>query len=257
MALGDIANNNQQKGKNNPVVYSQYGFGNSESTVDPTRLSTSFWNGMLKLTISPKKGMKANGMVEWDDENSISLYLTHTKARILHDEIILFMQNPEAYNNLGIPSGAGLISISNGKELGIASPCLIIRKLNADNGQVEASFAYEFKQDYHYSIRNFDESTADFDKIYHNNLELEQLLCLLRTYFEAMSGAVAYTVIDNMKYDTSRLNTKINAISEKLGIEYNAGGGYRQQKSSTSLFNNKEPRNFNTSTLDDIESQLG
>lgn len=255
MALGDIANNNQQKGKNNPVVYSQYGFGNSESTVDPTRLSTSFWNGMLKLTISPKKGMKANGAVEWDDENSISLYLTHTKARILHDEILLFMQNPEAYNNLGIPSGAGLISISNGRELGISTPCLIIRKLNSDNGQVEASFAYEFKQDYHYSIRNFDESTSDFDKIYHNNLELEQLLCLLRTYFEAMSGAVAYTVIDNMKYDTSRLNTKINAISEKLGIEY--GAGYNKQKSSTSLFNNKEPRNFNTSTLDDIENQLG
>lgn len=254
MALGDLANNNQQKGKNNPVVYSQYGFGNSESTVDPTRLSTSFWNGMLKLTISPKKGMKSNGAVEWDDENSISLYLTHTKARILHDEIVLFMQNPETYNNLGIPSGAGLVSISNGRELGVSTPCLIIRKLNTENGQVEASFAYEFKQDYHYSIRNFDESTADFDKIYHNNLELEQLLCLLKTYFEAMSGAMAYTVIDNMKYDNSRLNTKINAISEKLGIEY--GSGYKQQKSSTSLFNNKEARNFSVSTLDDIESEL-
>lgn len=254
MALGDVVNNNNQKGKYQPQVFSGYGFSNSESNVDKTKLSCSFWNKMLKLSIVPLKGMTPAGIPEWDEENSISMYLTHVKARILHDEIDLFMKNRDSYNNLGVPSGSGLVSISSGKELGVSNPCLIIRKLNAETGSIDASYAYEFKQDYHYSIRNFDESTTDFDKIYHNDTELEQLKTLLKSYYEAMTGALAYTVIDNMKYDISRMNTKINSIAEKLGVEYNQSS--YTKKSSTSIFNNKEGRNFTTSTIDDIESQI-
>lgn len=256
MALGDVANNNNQKGKYQPQVYSGYGFSNSESNVDKTKLSCSFWNKMLKLSIVPLKGVNSAGIPEWDEDNAVSMYLTHVKARILHDEIDLFMNNRDSYNNLGVPSGSGLVSISSGKELGTSNPCLIIRKLNAETGAIDSSYAYEFKQDYHYSVRNFDESTSDFDKIYHNDTELEQLKTLLKSYYEAMTGAMAYSIIDNMKYDTSRLNTKINSIAEKLGIEYGQGGSYNKQKSSTSIFNNKEGRNFTTSTIDDIESQF-
>lgn len=255
MALGDVANNNSQKGKYQPQVFSGYGFNNSESNVDKTKLSCSFWNKMLKLSIVPLKGVNPSGIPEWDEDNAISMYLTHVKARILHDEIELFMRDREAYNNLGVPSGAGLVSISSGKELGTSNPCLIIRKLNPETGGIESSYAYEFKQDYHYSIRNFDESTSDFDKIYHNDTELEQLKTLLKSYYEAMTGAVAYSVIDNMKYDMSRINTKITSIAEKLGVEYSSQGG-GSRKSSSSIFNNKEGRNFTTSTIDDIESQI-
>ena len=36
MALGDVVNNNGQKGKYQPQVFSGYGFSNSESNVDKT-----------------------------------------------------------------------------------------------------------------------------------------------------------------------------------------------------------------------------
>lgn len=257
MSLGQLQNNNNQnKTKNSPIVYSGYNFTNAESKVDETRLSFSYWNNMLKMTISPKTGMSEQGYAEWgDDKSSLSIFLTHTKARMLHDEICMFIQNPDLYNNLGVSSGAGLISISNGKELGVSNPCLIIRKLNGETGDIEASYAYEFKQDYHFAIRNFDESTKEFDKVFDNNLEIEQLKTLLMSYYTAMTGAIAYTVMEQSKYNNSRMNTKLDSISEKLGIEYNTNGNYTK-KSSGSIFNNKEGRNFSVSTLDDIESQL-
>lgn len=256
MALGDMAiQNNNDKGKYNPTVYSPYRLSNPESTVDPTALGAKYWNGMLTLTISPRKNT-TDGSIAYDSDNAVSIYLTHTKARILHDELLKFVEDPNQFNNVGVPSGTGLISICNGKEFGITTPCLVIKKLNAENGSVESSFAYEFKQDFHYSIRNFDESKSEFDKIYYNTLEIEQLATLLKTYYEAMSGAVAYTVVDNMKYDVSRMTTKITAIGEKLGVEFGGGNGYKNNKSSSSIFNNKEPRNFSSGTLADIENQM-
>lgn len=255
MALGDNVNN-QNKRNYSPVVYSQYRMSNTESVIDPTNLSTTFTNNMLKISIAPKK-TTAGDNIEWDHENGISAFLTHTKARMLYNEIETFQANPNAYSNLGVVSGAGLISISNGKEFGINNPVLVIRKLDSSTGKVESSFAYEFKTEYNYYIRNFDESTADFDKIYDASLELEQIKTLLKTYYEAMTGATAYSVIDNMKYDTSRMNTKIDLISEKLGIEKATGGNYNNSnKSSNSIFNNKPARNFSQGTLDDIESQM-
>ena len=44
MSLGQLQNNNNQnKTKNSPIVYSGYNFTNAESKVDETRLSFSYW----------------------------------------------------------------------------------------------------------------------------------------------------------------------------------------------------------------------
>ncbi|MGL5327906.1 MAG: hypothetical protein ACRDD7_01470 [Peptostreptococcaceae bacterium] len=256
MALGDMTVANNNKKNYSPVLYSAYKFSNAESVVDQTILTPTFWNGMLKLAISPRKNTGNTEEVSWDHDNAIAMYLSHIKARLLYNEVCKFQQDMNAFNNVGVPSGAGLISISNGKEFGINNPCLVIRKLDAQTGQVESSIAYQFKYDYHYSIRNFEEKTSDFDKIYDNNLELEMFKDLLKGYYEAQSGAVAYSVIDAMKFDMSRLNTKLTAVGEKLGVEM--GGGYKnnQSKSSSSIFNNKEPRNnnFSMGTISDIDN---
>lgn len=254
MSLGETYNNNNKdKSKSSPVVYSSYKMSNTESKVDTTGLASSFWNNMLKISITPMK--ENEGKWTFDQDNEISVYLTHTKARILFLELQEFLANPQAYNNMGVTTGAGLISISNGKEFAVNCPCLVIRKLSSE-GVVESSAAYQFKEDYHKSIRNFDEKTLDYDAIMYNNLEINQLMTLLETYYEAMTGAIAYSVIDQSKYNNSRINTKLDSVCDKLGIEY-GGGKYSNKQQSTSIFNTKEPRNFNRSTIDDIESQIG
>ncbi len=226
-----------------------YKMSNTESNVDATSLSPSFWNNMLVLAISPKKDTN-DGSIAFDHDNAATVYLSHTKARLLFEEICLFQQNPELYSNVGVTSGSGLVRLSNGKEYGVNCPLLIVSKLDANTGEVQSSYAYQFKQDYHYTIRNFDQDTLDFDKVYNNNIEIEQLKTLLVQYYEAMSGAMAYSVIENMKYDISRINTKLDSCAEKLGVEYKSKG--QSTKSSGSPFDKKEGRGFSQSSLDDI-----
>ena len=249
MALGDFNNTDNNKKKYSVNVYSAYTLSNSDSQIDSTRLSATFFNKMLKLTLDPKKEGSSVESPEWDTKAGISVYLTHTKARMLYDEICMFQKRKEC-NNAGVTSGSGLISISNGRELGIDATCLIIRKLNGDSGEIESSYAYEFKKNYHYAIENFNQENLEFDKVYHEDIEIEQFKTLLKTYYEAMSSALAYSMMDSLQYDNSRINTKLDSICEKLGIEYK---GKQSNKSSNSVFNSKEPRNsFSAGTIDDI-----
>lgn len=258
MALGDVNNYNSNKEKKyTPTVYSNYTMSNVDSTVDVTKLEPYYWNGLLALAIVPlkKDGDKYRG----DRDNSVTVFLTHTKARMLSEEINAFMQNPNAFNNQGVPTGAGLITISNGKEFGVSTPCLSIRKINAETGQVECSAAYQFKTDAHYAIRNFDEKSTDFDKFVYGNIEIDALQTLLISYYEAMTGAVAYSVIDHNKFNQTRTYNSLNSITEKLGIS--TGNSGQKKYNNTSIFNNKEPRNsssnFSQSSIDDIEEQMG
>lgn len=255
MSLGDFSNNsnyNNNKKQYSPRVFSQYKMSNIESTVDATSLNPWFWNNMLVLGISPKKETK-DGSIAFDHENAATIYLSHTKARLFYEEICKFQMNPDEYSNLGVSSGAGLIRISNGKEYGVNCPLIIISKISAETGAVESTYAYQIKQDYHYTVRNFDKDTSDFDKVYYNDIEIEQLKTLLITYYESMSGAFAYSVIDNLKYDMSRINTKLDSCAEKLGVEYKSS---KSNKPSGSIFDKKEGRSFNNVSMDEIDSMF-
>jgi len=173
------------------------------------------------------------------------------------NEILKFQENPELYNNLGVDIKGGLVSISNGKEFGVLNPCLVIRKVNETTGAVESSYVYEFKTKFHYGIRNFDEKTSEFDIVYYENIELDQLKTLLEQYYTAMTYATAYSVIDSSKFENSRVNTKLGLIAAKLGVEFKGGKG--SESSGKSFFNNSKPseKNFSSGTVDDIASQMG
>ena len=90
MALGDNYNGNDNNKKKyyEPILYSPYGTSNTDG-VDPSALSYSFFNGLLKISIAPMKpGAQPGDRQLWDHDNAVSVWLTHVKARMLHDEII-------------------------------------------------------------------------------------------------------------------------------------------------------------------------
>lgn len=255
MALGNTYNQNNEKQQYHPTVYSPYKMTNAESVIDPSSLSFSFWNSTLKITIAPKKQLN-NDEVAFDYDNAVAIYLNHTKARILYDEICKFQMDPEKYNSSGVPSGQGLITISNGSEFGYNSPCLVIRKID-ESGATTSSYAYQFKTDYYYSIRNYNQSNGAFDKVTadYNNIEIEQLKTLLIEYYTAMCGAMAYSVIDQRKYEDSRVSGKLEQIASKLGVSF--GKNNTANKGSySSVFNNRQATNFTSETLDDIARQM-
>lgn len=260
MALGDNNYDNNNKKYYEPTVYSPYKMSNTEG-VDPSALSFSFFRNLLKVSISPMK-QNTGDKIAFDHENAISVYLTHTKARMLASEIKNVMENSESTNNGGVPTGSdGLISFSNGKELGINSPCLIIRKIDA-NGNVLSSYVYQFKCAYHYSIRNFNESNSKHDRYFYDNIEVDQFLTLLDEYYRAMTGAIAYSIIDQQKYDTSRMNTKIESIAEKLGVSFKSNntnysnGGNSFFNNTTSSSSSAASSSSRHSTIEELQSKL-
>lgn len=256
MSLGNY-NNSKQKYQD-PTVYSGYRFSNPTSKVDATSISCSFWRKSLKISIAPKK--KSNDdTIAWDYDNAISIYITHTKARILAEEIKKFIKEPDKYNNVGVNSGSGVIVVANGSKYGTTNPVIIISKIDNETGKTESNIAYETNSDnYHYGLENFDDEKFTFSKTYYNNLELEQLVTLLTQYYISMCGALAYSVVDEMKYTDNKMTNMLKGIAENLGVDT----GYKKNNynSSNSIFNkdNKDNNNnpYSQSSIDDIESQM-
>ena len=259
-------NNNKKQGPYDPTVYSPYKFNNARSTVDQTQLSCQFWNNSLRIIIAPKNSDSPEDQPTFDIKNSISVYLNHIKARMLHDVLCKFMEDPETYDNAGVVAGTSFISFSTGKDFGSTFPMIIIRKVD-ENGSITSSFAYEVKGDYHFAIRGFSEkSNGKYERDFYPNLELECLKTLLEEFYKAESRAVAYSVLDAFKYDQYRTSMKLNRIGEKLGLDMNvSSSGNSNRSSSTSYFSRDNGASsssggrdegygdFSSATLDDLE----
>jgi hypothetical protein len=252
-------NNNKKANEPfDPITYSDYRVSNAESAIDATCITYSYWKNLLKIGIYPKKS--TNGDVNtFDMDNGIAIYLNHSKATILANEIRKFLSDPVTFNGSGVNSGTGIITISNGSEFGVDAPCIVIRKID-ETGNVVSSYAYEFKRDYYFSIRNytgnknFNRETEEY-----RYAEINDLITLLEEYAKAMTHAIAHSVITQNRYNQDRLQTRINSIAEKLGVE--TGRGYRSGNGggATNNFFNRAPANNDNSggyvsaTLDDID----
>ena len=254
MALGNYDNN--KKNQYMPVYYSQYGAGNKDSEADPSAIGYSFYNRMLKITISPLK-MNSGDKVSYDHDNAAIVWLTHTKARLLHDAIEKVLSGE--VSNVGVPTGPeGFVRFSDGKELGVNNYCLIINKIN-ECGEVVSGYAYEFKAKHHYHVENFNPKDATHKKVYNHNLEVQQLLDLLESYYISMTGAMAYSVIDGMRFTTDTSNTKMDLVMSKLGIDYKPGTTSRQSSGSSYFDSNRgvtsesDSRSMRAATMDDLD----
>ena len=269
MSLGNTYNNNQANTQKDQgiTVYSGYSMANPDSKIDATRLAFRFWKSNLCVSIFPRKNT-GNDEVVFDKDNGITIYLNHTKARILKHELEMFLKDPITYNGSGVPAGQCVITISNGSEYGKDNPVLTIRKL-AEGGEVVSSFAYEFKKNYHYSIRGYD--GKEYNTVYddYQNIEIEQFITVLEQYYTAATTAVAFTVCDQLSYSQNRTDSKIEAIAQALGVELpnrsSAGANRSRFDSNTHFRNNTEGSlpnggysssynsGYKTGTMDDLD----
>lgn len=267
MSLGNTYNNNQGR-QSNPIVdsttYSDYRMNNPDSTIDASCLAPRFWKQNLCLSIYPRKNT-GNDEIAYDMDNGVTIYLSHSKALILANELKLFLKDPVNYNCNGVNSGSAVVTISNGAEYGKNTPVLTIRKMD-ENNNVVASFAYEFKTNY-FSIRNYD-GGSNFDTIYddYKDTEILQLITLLEEYCKASTKAVAHSV-HSSNYSLVRINNTIESIAQNLGVETKSGSGQQRTRyNSNSYFGggNNNPSNGGTypprsnvsygmATIDDIE----
>ena len=254
MSLGGDYSSNSNTNKKQyyePEVRSSYVLSNSEG-VDPSALSVSFFRDCLKFTASPMLPNPTETK-KWDTDNAMTIYINHTKARTLCTIIDDVMDGK--IQNGGVNSGAkGFLSFSNGKELGIDNYCLIFREIDPQVGSITSTYVYEFKMNYHYAIVNFDANTMDHDKVYFDNLEIEQLKDLLKEYYHAITNATAYTVVNQLRFEHSRINTKLNSICESLGIKFDKSGANYGKNGNKSYFDSNGAKTSHNSS-DEYQQQ--
>lgn len=248
MALGDYSRNtdNNKKNYSQPILRLDNQGTMNPDGIDPSALNYEFYNGMLKIIIIPLKfGTDPNKKFTYDQDNRVEMWLTPTKAKIFYEEIKHLLANRDTINNVGVcTTKGGLIVFSTGKEFGVDSECLVIRKIDND-GTITSTYAYQFKPNpNNFGIRNFNQdSPADYDRIAYSNTEVDQLLAILKEFSEAMVGAYAYANMYYGRFDYNRLLGKVNSIMDKLGIEKSSEYSRSNNNGGGSYFSNNQGNN--------------
>lgn len=250
MALGDYSRNtdNNKKTYAQPIVrLDSYGTMNPDG-VDPSALNYEFYNGMLKIIITPLKfGSDPNKKFTFDNENRSEMWLTPTKAKIFYDEVMYLLHHRDEINNVGVcTTKGGTLIYSTGKEFGVDTDCLIIKKIG-EHGKIESTYVYQFKKNpNNFAVRNFTGEeivNEGFNKVNYENTEIEQLLAIIKQFAEAMTGAYAYANLYYGRFEYNRIIGKMNAIMDKMGIEksseYNRGNN-NNSSGATSFFSKNE-----------------
>lgn len=245
-----------------PTVYGSYSYTNMDSSVDVSRLSYSYWKGLLKIAIStPKTNNVKSDYNEWDTENSVYGYLTPFKARILADGIDKILT--KAVSNYGVKIKNGILYITRASEFGGSeNSFVLVIKYVDDNGNVLTSAAYEFTCEYHFGITNYNSDNKSFDTDFMEGIfELNMFKQTLLNYANAADYSIAASVCDAMSTSvTGSMYKKLDAIGNKLGVQ----GNTRYGSSNSSYFNARGNSNASSEVsksgesteYDDIESML-
>lgn len=247
------------------TTYSGASFSNPDSKVFPSRLSISYFNKVMKLTIAPKvENQGNNGYASYDAEHQTYVYISATKAKMLCDLIDYMKGNKDTVHNVCIELKQGLLMISDGSELGIETPCISIRSAD-ESGNVK-TVTYETKTGYHKGAYNYNVSDNTYENYVFDEIELDVLYIALKEYVKASSYAVAASVMEASMFRNDRVQKTISSIASKVGAS--SGSGNKTYNSRTFLSgdsdntpsntsgNNMIPKEYEASTFDDIANAM-
>lgn len=235
-----------------PNVYG-YSFSNQAKECN-THLTFTMWRKTLKIAIEDPLSTDENGNVQYDFKNAATIFLSHSKARILSIVLKELMANPVNFNR-AIQVSNKIIIVSSGELINLpGNPCFLIQTIS-ESGKVESSKTYVFKNNYHCTYDNFDSKTGKYDVNIEQfkYLEIEQIITLLEEYYKAMTGCIAFAVIDNMKFNMNKIIGNQNKFAAKLGVDLGSSKGANTSRSS--YFNNggqSKMQSFGTASLDDL-----
>lgn len=220
-------NNNQQDNKPTVNVYTPISFANPESRVQKSRLSISYFNRMMQISIALRNNDGGNDdYPRYNNDNAVKVFISYSTAKLLHDAIVDMRTNGKK-NNVCVETKNGLLKVSNGVEYGSETPCISITYAMSNGGGIteaiyqtnpEHSVAYDYS-DGSYSTMNFP------------NFEIDTFIMVLEQYYLASSYAISATVHEANMYRQRYINDTIKAIAGRVGVS-------AQQNSSSQNYNN-------------------
>ena len=244
MALGDD-NKNGNKGNYENEFFSPTKLVNYNEKMS---IGFSFWKRMLKITIS-----KINEGDSSDKYDKLAyVHLTPDKASMLLEALKKARETPDV--TFGVDSG--MSETKNVSAFTNTDKGMIFTIAKVDlNGKITDQFDYLFDKESAYTLSWKDFQSMDFERTPLPENEIDRFALVLEQFVVSMTGAVPYGVCDMNRFDNSRINTKLNKICEKMGIEFKGGkGGY---SSSNSYFSrNGGGAKSESTTMDDIDDML-
>lgn len=239
-----------------PEVYSGYSLFNSSKDLPEEMhacITFSYWKSCIKISIAKRSASSfGKDTPSYDMENKLSIYVRHSKARMLANE--LKNLNPaelEEGKTVGIGSGSAVILI--GCVNGV--PAIIIRKAFEDGTKIE--HVYIINQRYDLIIDHDSKSyrfQTDMEK--YKYMEIDMLREQLESFANSMTNATAYSVVNTMAYDNYKTNNTINSIASKLGIDIS--GNKTNARFGYNSFNNTDSTSsFANSSIDELAESIG
>jgi hypothetical protein len=210
----------------------------------------------LKIYIVPC--VRNGNNIEYRDKETVLSYINPTKARILSNMVKEFVKN---YNENGSAESVGItcthanntesiINISDGSDFNInePSPVISIKVFQSGSKTLIGSAAYQTRPNTFYGITgSTDNDPTKFtvaetaNDVNFKILELYELIEILDSYAESMTNSMAYSVIEQMKWNDNRFNKKLDTIQEALGVSNRQSSGR-----SNNMFNNGRSNNSYT-----------
>lgn len=268
MAYKSYNNNDKQ-----PTVstYSGVSFSNPESPIAQSKLSISYFNKVMKISIALRNNAGSNdGYATYNNDNAPTVFISNTKAAILVKLIDMLRNDPDVHN-VCIESRTGMLKVSDGSEFGSTNPCISITYASEDGSTHEV--VYETKSGFHTGAYNY--QNGEFESKSFDDIELDTFRMTLEQYYIASSYAIAATVKESEMYRRDSEMSLIRAIAEKVGVSNNSNGSRYSNKSSflgnnggpsavgamnpptSSGANSMIPKEYESSSFDDIANSMG
>ena len=214
-----------------------------------------FRSGLLQFKIVSK-----GDNYQWNRDPDAVIYLSPTKAALLAKEIYAMKEyidkgdidNKRAFGVSGgmnekisfiafQPMDTGVITINIGK---------------FDNkGQIVEKHSCDLNLKYNYSLEWKDLDAMELEKVYDDNIELEQIIQLLTDFARYMNGSAAYANSYVTRYDNARILNKLDPIYDKLGIERIGNNGYSNSRGSNDFLNNASAGTSKAGDFDSLFSR--
>ena len=246
------------------TTYSGISFSNPGSSIGQTKISISYFNKVMKISIAARNNAGSNNeFATYDNDNAVTVYVSNIKARILYLLIQKLKSEPDTHN-VCVELKNGLCKISDGAEYGSSTPCISI-SYAGDNGSVH-EIVYQTKAGFHTGAFNYSEGS--YQEVAFDDIELDTFAMVLDEYYKASSYAIAASVWEANMYRHEYEIGLIKSIAEKCGVQMTNGNSNPAKfNNKTFLSNNSSnnttsgsgsmiPKEYESSTFDDIAASM-
>lgn len=217
-------------------------------------ISISYRSGLMILDLGSvgPEGFKFN--------SAIQIFLSPTKAHLLVDQINAFLKyragdDIDPSRGFGVNTGMGekvsFIAFSTDADKIIY---ITIGKFDGQ-GTITESYRFTLNHEYNYSLEWEDVTANKLYRVFDEDVEIIMLRNAIEDFSRTSNGAVGYAVADMARWDTHRMNKRIDQIFDKLGIERQVYNGGSNNRGSNNFLDNASSSSRST-TIEDMEDLL-